>query len=902
METETLSNHVLSENAMKISDIQDSESVKSSFEIKAQNAVAEDEVDKTPLETESDYECEEEEEAEKLLLSPTHSDKLYDTDDEPLTPILNKQSDHSSDDDDEDDKNKADNNGNDDAEDEKSTKEIDVNNSDDVHTTDNIEDKLESKDTVLNDNSDNNAIDSKEVKDESNSMDNSNEISDIDKERTDSSEKPVEDGSVIEGTEATTKKEVAVKDKNEAKSVEQTEEILDEDISIISDSTSNDATKLKETEGEDDIEMDEDFDPSLLCPELSMEVDEAPVITTNDAPAPDGSKSPLRLYDPIFSTFVDEMTGAEVDFNLTTEELELKAKTYGLDNPVQFTKIHCTACNVHLGSALDGQGNRFVHPLLKVLICKKCYHFYTSGEFEKDEDGSELYCRWCGQGGQVLCCSNCEMVFCKKCIRINFDRKKLADIQKSDDWLCFRCNSSQLIHLRIHCAEFIEYVQTEFRRAGTADNTNSLMHTDHTRCCSTQKKRSLDHSGANPAKKRRRFGEDEDPDYDPSKEREAAANASTPIVNPVVLTPRAPFTPNFRPTIVRTSATVAIRPRMSIVTTLKNTVRLPPGIRISGAGNAGGTAPVRAARPNSGIVPGAAIAMKHEWFEKTVRAAARVNSNLSYTLTQLNRAQSNATSIEGLAVVHNRLQEILSSSINSLIQIRKNLRTEFIAGIKNIRFPAKSVVAPSTSKENDDDVIIVSDDPPPLVSVVATNNKITLPPSISLLKKSPISTPSGDSNTASNVASCTKIARIARKKTASSEETNKQTKGGFLRVKSFSALQSVTSECITIPDDNESECDSRSAANDPVDPLEVTEVEPEDPLKIDNGQANGLMNGSVTGRDGNGECDEKDKKVAKKVEETSKKLLKSARVVMKRETNIQTKDNGSKELSNGVKK
>lgn len=90
-----------------------------------------------------------------------------------------------------------------------------------------------------------------------------------------------------------------------------------------------------------------------------------------------------------------------------------KEKFIFLENPVQFTKIHCTACNIHLGSALDGQGNRFVHPLLKVLICKNCYHFYTSGEFEKDEDGSELYCRWCGQGGQVMCCSNCEMVFCK---------------------------------------------------------------------------------------------------------------------------------------------------------------------------------------------------------------------------------------------------------------------------------------------------------------------------------------------------------------------------------------------------------------------------------------------------------------------------------------------------------
>lgn len=26
--------------------------------------------------------------------------------------------------------------------------------------------------------------------------------------------------------------------------------------------------------------MDDDFDPSLLCPDIAMEVDEAPVITT----------------------------------------------------------------------------------------------------------------------------------------------------------------------------------------------------------------------------------------------------------------------------------------------------------------------------------------------------------------------------------------------------------------------------------------------------------------------------------------------------------------------------------------------------------------------------------------------------------------------------------------------
>lgn len=103
--------------------------------------------------------------------------------------------------------------------------------------------------------------------------------------------------------------------------------------------------------------------------------------------------------------------------------------------------------------------------------------------------------------------------------------------------------------------------------------------------------------------------------------------------------------------------------------------------------------PVRATK-----LPSTMPTMKHEWFEKTVRAAARVNSNLSYTLTQLNRCvftyivfrqveryifrqQSQAANVESLAVVHNKLQEVLSTTINSLIQIRKNLRSEFISGI-----------------------------------------------------------------------------------------------------------------------------------------------------------------------------------------------------------------------------
>lgn len=637
--------------------------------------------------------------------------------------------------------------------------------------------------------------------------------------------------------------------------------------------------------GEEDVDMDDDFDPSLLMPELSMEVDEAPVITNNDAPAPEHeiNKSPLQLYDPIFSTFVDEMTGAEVDFDLTAEELELKAKTYGEKNPVQLTKIHCTACNIHLGSALDGQGNRFVHPLLKVLICKKCFHFYTSGEFEKDEDGSELYCRWCGQGGQVLCCSSCEMVFCKKCIRINFDRRKLTEIQKSDDWMCFRCNPSQLIHLRIHCAEFMEYVQREMRLVGSAPNPEAYMNTDHCHCCLPQKKKQVEPtpSPVSQPKKRKRTTED-DPDYSPVQDR---VDSPTPLS----AVPSTSGPPTKMPVLTATTSNMSKPPQLRLVAPQQvnrskvqvvnsaavrpqsSFIRAPPvSTRLQAPTPALSTKPpvLRPLRP--------ATTTKHEWFEKTVRSSARVNSNLSYTLTQLNRAQANATSVESLAVVHNKLQEILSSSINSLIQIRKNLRTEFIAGIKNIRFPPKNLpvsISPNTppplhpsvsSTKDDDDVIFIPSDPTPATvtstikaATITSTPKVTNTttdykggstvaqsslrlPEVSILKRTSGST---SSNTTIPKVGPSGVARITPSKSINkvSSTTDVQPKG-FLRVKSFSALQNVPAECITIPDD---------PTDDDIEP-----VLEKDPLgDIDNitdetsNHINGLSNGDQDKRE-----------------------------------------------------
>ncbi|XP_045478620.1 uncharacterized protein LOC123683775 isoform X2 [Harmonia axyridis] len=626
------------------------------------------------------------------------------------------------------------------------------------------------------------------------------------------SEKLVEDGSSQKTSEDGISKETSGDCANNEAENSQSKE-TENGIAVAN--TEDNSEKMQIDENEED--EDDDFNPLLLCPDISMDVEESPVLTgsTETSQMTDTADS-NSLFAPLFSTFVDEMTGAEISFNLTTEEQQLRGRLYGPNNPIQFTKIHCTACNVHLGSALAGQTNRFVHPLLKVLICKECYHFYTSGEFEKDEDGSELYCRWCGQGGQVLCCTMCEFVFCKKCIRINFGRKKLTQVRDSDDWKCFRCDMSQLKALRAMCVEFFEYIRRETARAASYTDTD-IVNKDHTNCCQGQnKKRSLESDKETEKevvrRPKRRRNEEEDPDYNPYVKEDddvassslpstsgvkAAANVSKPILihgDAAKIQNEMKFSNQSPPPTVRIGNTVLnvkglgtlspvnmpplVSRNTAIRTPVQQTYIKPKPAFTPRSSHPQTPNPRPAVTPNVHIrTPVKPPLMKHEWFEKTVRAAARVNSNLSYTLTQLNKAQSSASSVEQLAVVHNKLQEILSSSINSLIQIRKNLRTEFIAGIKTIRFPPKQAVDP-----NDDDVIIVNTETS--TSNSTQNNKMSMP--------------APSQNTAKRLM---KQKSTVNSSTPTTTANNTPSKG-YLKVRSFSQLQSVSSECITIPDDD----------------------------------------------------------------------------------------------------
>ncbi|XP_078683394.1 uncharacterized protein LOC144917344 isoform X3 [Branchiostoma floridae x Branchiostoma belcheri] len=120
---------------------------------------------------------------------------------------------------------------------------------------------------------------------------------------------------------------------------------------------------------------------------------------------------------------------------------------------------HCTACGGQIFPSLPGTCKR--HPALKVLICKRCYNYYRSDNFDKDENGIDEQCRWCAEGGNLLCCDFCTNAFCKACIKRNLGRRELTEINDSDEWRCYMCDPFHLSDLISTCDQVMEISEQE---------------------------------------------------------------------------------------------------------------------------------------------------------------------------------------------------------------------------------------------------------------------------------------------------------------------------------------------------------------------------------------------------------------------------------------------------------
>ncbi|KAJ2950514.1 hypothetical protein O0L34_g8758 [Tuta absoluta] len=247
-------------------------------------------------------------------------------------------------------------------------------------------------------------------------------------------------------------------------------------------------------------------------------------IITGDLPSA-ASEKPVPNNEIVkFPPFPDP-SDDDFEEDITEEERNYYKNSFSDLNFVKSEKLHCTACDRHLGCSAKNESRMRMHPMLRTLVCNTCHTFYNSGEFDKGEDGSELYCRWCGQGGQVYCCSDCPIVFCAKCIRRNFGNAKIREIENTDDWKCFKCSTRCLWDARAVCWALLRFCDFRNKFAYKAetpelkDAYQKACAIDESECCKAKLK----------AKKEKEAKKKEQGKIQPIFQRDAANKAATAI-------------------------------------------------------------------------------------------------------------------------------------------------------------------------------------------------------------------------------------------------------------------------------------------------------------------------------------------------------------------------------------
>ncbi|NXY16954.1 ATRX regulator, partial [Atrichornis clamosus] len=143
--------------------------------------------------------------------------------------------------------------------------------------------------------------------------------------------------------------------------------------------------------------------------------------------------------------------------------------------------VSCTACGQQVNHFQKDSIYR--HPTLKVLICKTCYKYYMSDDISRDSDGMDEQCRWCAEGGNLICCDFCHNAFCKKCILRNLGRKELSTIlDENNQWHCYICHPEPLLDLVTACDsvfENLEQLLQQNKKKIRVENEKSKIY-DHT--------------------------------------------------------------------------------------------------------------------------------------------------------------------------------------------------------------------------------------------------------------------------------------------------------------------------------------------------------------------------------------------------------------------------------------
>lgn len=141
----------------------------------------------------------------------------------------------------------------------------------------------------------------------------------------------------------------------------------------------------------------------------------------------------------------------------------------------------CLACNAEIRDTFDAS----IHPMLGLLICRKCFVSYGTGDFSTlengvDEEGDDNVCRLCADGGDLFGCQNvnhddrCHHSFCGSCLKRNFinDFEMLNKIENENfisidyKFICYVCDKSKTADLRLHSIKAIKALNSKDQMAG----------------------------------------------------------------------------------------------------------------------------------------------------------------------------------------------------------------------------------------------------------------------------------------------------------------------------------------------------------------------------------------------------------------------------------------------------
>ncbi|XP_073412302.1 transcriptional regulator ATRX [Dendrobates tinctorius] len=219
------------------------------------------------------------------------------------------------------------------------------------------------------------------------------------------------------------------------------------------------------------VESDEDPKPDAIV------IDDVP--NDNSDPEVDMESLPLGTVvvqpEPVLNEDKDDFKGPEFrNRSKVKPDLSLPKKRpeEGLHGIVT-----CTACGQQVNHFHKDSICR--HPALKVLICKTCYKYYMSDDINRDADGMDEQCRWCAEGGNLICCDFCHNAFCKKCILRNLGRKELSNIMDEESkWHCYICEPEPLLDSVAACDSVfdnLEQLLQQNKKKMKVDNDKSKL-------------------------------------------------------------------------------------------------------------------------------------------------------------------------------------------------------------------------------------------------------------------------------------------------------------------------------------------------------------------------------------------------------------------------------------------